>query len=129
MGGNDGFYAVLEHIRDLLQRRGRVTYRALKVQFQLDDEPLEVLKEELIEAERLAEQVDHLAHHAVRGAVWDKALTYCRQAGVRATARSAYREAVAYFEQALAALAQLPERRDTAVTKVIGAALTVSADW
>jgi hypothetical protein len=48
------FYAVLEHIRDLLQRRGRVTYRALKVQFQLDDEHLEALKEELIEAERLA---------------------------------------------------------------------------
>jgi hypothetical protein len=48
------FYAVLEHIRDLLQRRGRVTYRALKVQFQLDDEHLEVLKGELIEVERLA---------------------------------------------------------------------------
>ena len=48
------FYAVLEHIRDLLQRRGRVTYRALKVQFQLDDEHLEALKEELIEAERQA---------------------------------------------------------------------------
>jgi hypothetical protein len=38
----------------LLQRRGRVTYRALKVQFQLDDEHLEALKEELIEAEQLA---------------------------------------------------------------------------
>jgi predicted ATPase len=64
-------------------------------------------------AERLAEQVDHLAHHAVRGAVWDKALAYCRQAGARATARSAHREAVTYFEQALTALAQFPERRDT----------------
>ena len=52
---------------------------------------------ERLTAERRAEQVDHLAHHAVRGAVWDKALTYCRQAGGRATARSAYREAVAYF--------------------------------
>ena len=61
-------------------------------------------------AERLAEQVDHLAHHAVRGAVWDKALAYCRQAGARATARSAHREAVTYFEQALTALAQFPER-------------------
>jgi len=51
------------------------------------------------------EQVDRLAHHAVRGEVWDKALTYCRQAGARAAARSAYREAVGCFEQALAALA------------------------
>ena len=68
---------------------------------------------EALSPERLAEQVDRLAHHAVRGEVWDKAVTYCRQAGVRAVARSAYREAVAYFEQALAALAQLPEHRDT----------------
>src|SRR4030095_15025771 len=33
--------------------------------------------------------------------------------GEKAMARSAYREAVTSFEQALAALAQLPERRDT----------------
>jgi tetratricopeptide (TPR) repeat protein len=49
----------------------------------------------------------------MRGAVWDKALAYGRQAGARALARSAYREAVACFEQALEALAYLPERRDT----------------
>jgi tetratricopeptide (TPR) repeat protein len=64
-------------------------------------------------SDRLAEQVDRLAHHAVRGAVWDKALAYCRQAGTRAMMRPAYREAVERFEQALAALAQLPETRDT----------------
>jgi len=63
--------------------------------------------------DRLAEQVDLLAHHAVRGEVWDKALLYCRQAGTRAVARSAHREAVGYFEQALVALQHLPERRDT----------------
>ena len=63
--------------------------------------------------DRLAEQVDRLAHHAVRGEVWDKALLYCRQAGARAEARSAYREAVGYFEQALVALQHLPDRRDT----------------
>jgi predicted ATPase len=68
---------------------------------------------EALAAERLAEQVDRLAHHAVRGELWDKALAYCRQAGVRAEARSAHREAVTYFEQALAALTQLPEHRDT----------------
>jgi len=36
---------------------------------------------EALAAERLAEQVDRLAHHAVRGELWDKALAYCRQAG------------------------------------------------
>ena len=58
----------------------------------------------------VAEQVERLAHHALRGEVWDKALAYCRQAGEKAMARSAYREAVGYFEQALSALPHLPER-------------------
>jgi tetratricopeptide (TPR) repeat protein len=56
---------------------------------------------------------DRLVHHALRGEVWDKALVYYRQAGVKALARSAYREAVGYFEQALSALTHLPARRDT----------------
>src|SRR5437899_4176061 len=47
-------FAVLDEIGTLLQGRGRGTYRALKVQFQLDDVHLEALKEELIEAEQLA---------------------------------------------------------------------------
>jgi tetratricopeptide (TPR) repeat protein len=59
------------------------------------------------------DQVERLAHHALRGEVWDKALAYCRQAGEKAMARSAHREAVGYFEQALSALPRLPETRDT----------------
>jgi class 3 adenylate cyclase/tetratricopeptide (TPR) repeat protein len=49
-----------------------------------------------------------LAHHAVRGEVWYKALTYCRQAGTKAVARAAFREAAAAFEEALVALGHLP---------------------
>jgi tetratricopeptide (TPR) repeat protein len=60
-------------------------------------------------ADRLAEQVEQLAHHALRGEVWEKVLLYCRQAGTKATARSANREAVVYFEQALGALSHLPD--------------------
>src|SRR5215471_11572468 len=48
------FYEVLEHVLDLLQRHGRVTYRALKRQFHLDDDYIEDLKAELIQARRLA---------------------------------------------------------------------------
>src|SRR5262245_54211051 len=48
------FYAVLAQVSELLQREGRVSYRALKVQFHLDDDQLEALKDELIEAKRLA---------------------------------------------------------------------------
>jgi tetratricopeptide (TPR) repeat protein len=66
---------------------------------------------ETLAGDRLAEQVERLAHHALRGEVWDKALPYCRRAGEKALARSAYREAVGYFEQALAALENLPNSR------------------
>jgi hypothetical protein len=48
------FYAVLDQVLSLLRQRGRVTYRALKLQFKLDDESLEVLKDELIKAQRVA---------------------------------------------------------------------------
>jgi tetratricopeptide (TPR) repeat protein len=62
---------------------------------------------------RPADQLDRLAHHAFRGEVWDKALTYCDQAGTRAFARSAHRAAVDWFERALRALERLPETPDT----------------
>jgi len=68
---------------------------------------------EMLAGDRRAEHVERLAHHALRGEVWDKAVAFNRQAGSRAVTRSAYREAVAYFEQALAALENLPERHDT----------------
>jgi tetratricopeptide (TPR) repeat protein len=45
--------------------------------------------------------------------VWEKALMYFRQAGEKAMTRSAHREAVEYFEQALSALSYMPEQRDT----------------
>jgi hypothetical protein len=45
--------------------------------------------------DRGAEQVDRLAHHALRGEVWDKAVTYCQQAGARAHDHAAFREAEA----------------------------------
>ena len=56
----------------------------------------------------IAERAERLAHHAFRGGVWDKAVTYTREAGRRAFARSAHRTAVRYFEQALQALEHLP---------------------
>jgi class 3 adenylate cyclase/tetratricopeptide (TPR) repeat protein len=48
------FYAVLDQVLALLQSRGRVTYRALKRQFALDDDFIEDLKAEIIQAQRLA---------------------------------------------------------------------------
>ena len=62
-----------------------------------------------------------LAHHALRGELWDQAVTYFRQAGEQAVARSAYREAVAAFEQALEAVQHLPESREHACRPLISA--------
>jgi hypothetical protein len=44
------FEEMLEHAMVMLQRRGRVIYRALKLQFSLDDDHLEALKDELLYA-------------------------------------------------------------------------------
>ena len=68
---------------------------------------------EALAGEQVAEQVERLAHHALRGEVWDKAVTYCQQAGARAYDRAAFREAVASFDQALQALAHLTDHSDT----------------
>jgi len=68
---------------------------------------------EALAGDPVAEQVERLAHHALRGEVWDKALAYCRQAGAKAATQSAHREAVALYEQALVALEHLPESRAT----------------
>ena len=70
---------------------------------------------EAIEAlypDRLADHVERLAHDALHGELWERAVAYCRQAGVKAAERSANRDAVAYLEQALTALKHLPETRD-----------------
>jgi class 3 adenylate cyclase/tetratricopeptide (TPR) repeat protein len=71
---------------------------------------LRVLETRLVN--RVDEQVERLAHHALRGEVWDKALIYFRQAGAKAAARSANREAVSCFEQALMALEHLSQSRE-----------------
>ena len=52
------FYEVLAQVIELLQRQGRVSYRALKRQFDLDNDYLEDLKTEIIKAKRLAVDED-----------------------------------------------------------------------
>jgi tetratricopeptide (TPR) repeat protein len=70
---------------------------------------VEALEE--LAGKQAAEQVERLAHHAWQGEVWAKAVVYLRQAGAKAMAGSANREASAHFERALAALAHLPQSR------------------
>src|SRR5262245_25655551 len=69
-------------------------------------------------AGRLSEQADRLAHHATRAEAWEKAVTHLWQAGRNARSRSAYREAVAFLEQALEILKQLPQTADNAALHI-----------
>jgi class 3 adenylate cyclase/predicted ATPase len=52
------FLAVVDQVIELLRRRGRVSYRALKRQFDLDDAFLDDLKAEIIEVQQLAVDQD-----------------------------------------------------------------------
>jgi tetratricopeptide (TPR) repeat protein len=61
----------------------------------------------------LTDPVERLANHALRGEVWDQAVRYSKQVGDKAMGRSAFREGVASFRQALAALPHLLESHDT----------------
>ena len=62
---------------------------------------------------RLGEHVERLAHHALQGELWERAAGYLHQAGTKTFARSANREAAAWFEQALRVVARLPETPET----------------
>ena len=87
---------------------------------------------EALAGDRLDDQVERLAHHALRGEVWEKALAYGRQAGDKAQTRSAYREAVVCFEQALAALEHLPDSRaatEQAIDLRLGLRTARSVPW
>jgi class 3 adenylate cyclase len=96
-------HAVIQDVayQSLLMQRRKDLHRAV-------GEAIEALYQD-----RMEEHYAELAHHFSQGEVWDKALVYCRQAGEKAMAQSASREAVGAFEEALRALAHLPEQRDT----------------
>jgi predicted ATPase len=95
-------HAVIQDVayQSLLMQRRKALHRAV-------GEAIEELYQD-----RLEEHYVELAHHFVQGEVWEKALAYGRQAGEHALARSAHREAVGCFEQALKVFPHLPETRD-----------------
>jgi class 3 adenylate cyclase/predicted ATPase len=83
---------------------------------------------ERLYSDRLGEQVDLLAHHAVRGEVWEKAVVYLREAGTKALLRSANTDAVNYFTRGLEAVEGLAdsgkgERHELALLLALGPAI------
>jgi class 3 adenylate cyclase/tetratricopeptide (TPR) repeat protein len=68
---------------------------------------------EALYPERIAEHADRLAHHALAGEVWRKAVDYSRQVAAKAAQTAAYRAAIGALEQALVALEHLPSSPET----------------
>ena len=86
------FVAVVDQAMALLRQRGRLTYRTLQLQFQLDAEHLEALKDELIEGQRLAVDVNLSATPTTR----------CDPPGPRRTPPGAASLAVEHGEERVA---------------------------
>jgi class 3 adenylate cyclase/tetratricopeptide (TPR) repeat protein len=62
---------------------------------------------ERLYAARLAEQAETLAHHAMAGEVWDRAVDYLREAGLKAWGRGSIQESLECHERALEVSSQL----------------------
>lgn len=88
-----------------------VAYAGLRHERRREMHQRVVEKMERLYADRIDEQVERLADHALRGHLFDKAVRYLRRAGARATDREAYPEAVVLLEKALEALSHLPDDR------------------
>ncbi|MEM8762377.1 MAG: hypothetical protein AAGD88_01100 [Bacteroidota bacterium] len=53
------FYELLNQVIQLLEREGRISYRALKREFDLDDTTLEDVTHELVTVKKVAQEVDN----------------------------------------------------------------------
>src|ERR1700722_558342 len=90
-----------------------VTYNGVLLERRRDIHARIVEAIEKLYAGRLGEQIERLAHHAVRGDLKEKAVHYLRQCGAKAAARSALSDAKACFEQALDIVKTQAETRAT----------------
>jgi DNA-binding SARP family transcriptional activator len=83
---------------------------------------------EAVYAGALEAHVAALAGHCRDGELWEKAATYLAEAGLRAAERSAHREAAGAYEQALTAIAHLPESRRT-LEQAVDIGLALHTSW
>lgn len=97
--GEDGFAHALVQ---------EVTYYGLPKQRRRDLHARIVRTITTIHGHTVSEQAETIAFHAFHGEAWDLVAVHARRAGQRAAARSAYREAAAFFGQAIASYEHLP---------------------
>lgn len=85
-------------------------------------------------ADRLDEQVDHLARHAAAGGLREKAIRYLFQSAGRAIRRSAHLQAIDLLKRGLEIIAELPEtpallRAELDYQKALGVTLMAARGW
>jgi tetratricopeptide (TPR) repeat protein len=111
------FDEILDQAIELLQRRGRVSYRALKAQFHLDDELLETLKAELIEVHQQAQDMLDDVYRLVQDSAtsewmrWRYSLHLLASLGEFWLARGDSDKAQAFADQCLASAVQTNSRK------------------
>jgi DNA-binding SARP family transcriptional activator/predicted ATPase len=84
--------------------------------------------------DRLDEHVELLAHHALAGELWSKAVDYLHRSATRAMQRSAHQNAIRYLEQGLEAIERLPDspermRRELDYRKAMGVTMMAAKGW
>ena len=65
-----------------------------------------------IAGENLQDYIETLAHHALRGELWDKAVVYSRKTGAKSMSLSAFTQALSWYEQASQSLKHLPQSHE-----------------
>ena len=89
---------------------------------------------ERLSPDRIDEQVEHLARHASKGRLWERAVHYLFRAAGKASQRSAHRQAIEFLQQGLDYIPKLPEtparlRIELDYQKAIGVTMMAAKGW
>ena len=89
---------------------------------------------ERLNRDRLDEQVERLAHHSVKGRLWDQAIQYLYCAANKAIHRSAHRQAMDFLHQGLELIPKISETRarlqiELDYQKAMGVTLMAVKGW
>jgi DNA-binding SARP family transcriptional activator/predicted ATPase len=89
---------------------------------------------EALYADRIDEHVERMAHHALAGEQWSKAVDYLHRSAMRAMQRSAHQNAIQYLEKGLAVIEKLPDspermRKELDYRKAMGVTMMAAKGW
>jgi len=89
---------------------------------------------EALYSDRLDEHVERLAHHALAGEQWSKAVDYLYRSANKAIQRSAHQQAIQFLSKGLELIEALPEsterlRQELAYRKALGVTMMAAKGW